>query len=102
MELHILGKVGFSNGCPECVLFHLGKLLSKKHPPATDPANFPGSALKLDLCHRIPLKNILMVCFHNGFIKIIKGKNGVNADEDMKKVLEKPVIWRPDSKGEWW
>lgn len=43
-----------------------------------------------------------MVCFHNGFIKIIKEKNGVNPDGDMKKVLEKPVIWRPDSKGEWW
>lgn len=44
-----------------------------------------------------------MVCFHNGFIKIIKGKNGVNPDKDMKKVLlKKPVIWTPDSKGEWW
>lgn len=88
MELHMLGKVGFSN-C--CVLF--GKIsVEETNPPATYPANFPGSTLKLDLCHHLPLKNILMVCFHNGFIKRIQENNGVNPDEDIKMVLEKPVI----------
>lgn len=92
MELHVLGKVGFSNRCLECVSF--GKIsLEETNPPALYPANFPGSTLKLDLCHHLALNNILMVCFHNTFIKIIKGKKWCKSNEDMKKVLEKPVIW---------
>lgn len=61
------------------------------------PESFPRSTLKFDLYHCLPLKDILKICFYHGFFFFQKkGINGVNPDEDMKKMGEKPGTWKPD------